>query len=147
MRTHRERLIGLHVSHVWCGHGSAIFIEFGELNHTVKRDGTLGNPRGQFTLMIEWSWRIEKGRAITIGSFSSSTKWQAVFNRLISAEVLDVDCFGVIPEIVVTLSNGYRVLSFMTDKGQPSWALISRDPILGTLSVKSGKLCIEAVPQ
>ena len=143
MQRHRENLIGLEVTHVWGGYGSSIFIEFGDLIKRTKRDGSSSNPSGQFTFMIEWSWRIEKARSICVGSFSPDSKWNYTLQKLLGAKVLDIDCFGIIPEIVVTLSNGYRVLSFMTDKGQPSWALLSRNPKLGNLCVKRGKLCVQ----
>ena len=51
-------LIGLSVSRVWQGYGSAIFVEFGKLHSTLARDGRPGSPRGEWTLFIEWSWRI-----------------------------------------------------------------------------------------
>jgi hypothetical protein len=51
-------LIGLPVSRVWQGYGSAIFVEFGKLHSTLARDGRPGSLRGEWTLFIEWSWRI-----------------------------------------------------------------------------------------
>jgi hypothetical protein len=143
VQNYPDNLIGLEVSHVWRGHGSAIFIEFGNLIKRTRRGGSPANPIGEFTLMIEWSWRIEKSRSICVGSFSSDRKWDSVFKKLLAAKVTGVEFFGFIPEIVITLSNGYRVLSFMTEKGQPSWAVLSQNPKLGSLCVKRGKLCIE----
>ena len=26
----------------------------------IRRDGSAGNPKGEMTLFIEWSWRIEE---------------------------------------------------------------------------------------
>jgi hypothetical protein len=49
------RLIRLPVSHIWRGHGSALFLEFGLLQPRTKRDGSLGFPEGEMSLMIEWS--------------------------------------------------------------------------------------------
>lgn len=50
-------LIDLPVSHVWQGHGSAIFLEFSVLkpHPRVRRDGSLCDPDGEMGLMIEWS--------------------------------------------------------------------------------------------
>jgi hypothetical protein len=46
-------LIGLPLSYIWIGYGSAIFLEFGALQPRLRRDGSEGNPRGAWTLMIE----------------------------------------------------------------------------------------------
>jgi len=45
-------IVGLRLSHVWEGYAARIFLEFGKLSpsgHT-RRDGSLGNPRGEFKL-------------------------------------------------------------------------------------------------
>jgi hypothetical protein len=60
----KEAIIGQRITHVWRGHGSTLFIEFGHLTQRTKRDGTPGQPHGEITLMVEWSWRIEKIRSI-----------------------------------------------------------------------------------
>jgi hypothetical protein len=138
-----DSLAGKPVSHIWRGYGSAIFIEFGELTFTARRDGSAIHPDGELTLMIEWSWRIEKPRSILGGSWSSERRWPAFFNVLTQAKVLKAETFGVLPEIVVWLDNGLRVASFMTADGQPSWALISRVQNIGSLCVKRGKLHVE----
>ena len=67
-----------------------------------------------------------------------------MFKRLVGRRVASVEIFGALPEIAVCLSNGLRVVSFMTADGQPSWAVISRNPSLGSLSVKGGKLHVDA---
>jgi hypothetical protein len=63
-------MLGLQVSHLWQGHGSALFLEFGTLAQTTKQDGTPGHPEGELAVMIEWSWRIENAHAILCGSWS-----------------------------------------------------------------------------
>lgn len=138
-----EALQGKSVAHVWRGHGSAIFLEFGALTKRTRRDGTAGQSCGEFTLMIEWSWRIERPQSILGGSWSSERRWPSMFKRLIGSEVARVDFQGPLPEISLSFSNGLRVASFMTAEGQPSWALIARCPNLGSLSVKRGKLYVE----
>jgi hypothetical protein len=138
-----EALKGKVVSHVWRGYGSAIFVEFGVLTPTFKRDGEPGEPDGELTLMIEWSWRIERPKSILGGSWSSEQRWPSMFKRLIGSTVSEVETFGTLPEIAVSLSNGLRVVSLMTAEGQPSWAVIARSPALGSLGVKRGKLHVE----
>jgi hypothetical protein len=58
----------------------------------------------------------------------------------VARKVKSVELFGPLPEIAVLLSNGLRVVSFMTADGQPSWAVIGHKPVIGSLSVKRGKL-------
>lgn len=137
---YRKALLGLPVSHVWRGHGSALFVEFGELHAQKKQDGSMGNPTGEVTLMIEWSWRIEKPRSILGGSWSSERRWPGMFQKLIGAKVTDLQIVGHLPEIEVLLSNGLRIVSFMTGEGQPAWALICRTTPKLTLCVRKGKL-------
>lgn len=138
-----EALIGTKISHVWRGAGSAIFIEFGKLRSTKKRNGELGEPTGDITVMIEWSWRIEGPRSILGGSWSAERGWEKLFEKLIGTSVLDVQLFGTLPEICLSLSNGLRVSSFMTANGQPQWAILTHDASRGSLNVKRGRLHVE----
>jgi hypothetical protein len=131
---------GKRVSHVWRGYGSALFLEFGELAKTRKLNGRPGHPVGDLSLMVEWSWRIENNNSILGGSWSNERSWPRLFKRLLGTRVRSVEVFGHLPEIAVRLSNGLRVISFMTADGQPSWAIIAHKPSRGTLSVKRGKL-------
>lgn len=137
-------LHGKRVSHVWRGYGSALFLEFGALTPMRKLNGRPGQPIGEMSLGIEWSWRIENRNSIIGGSWSSERRWSALFKRLIGKKVTSIEIFGTLPEIAVGLSTGLRVVSFMTADGQPSWAIICRKPLLGSLSVQRGKLHVEA---
>ena len=71
----RAAACGLTIAHVWRGHGSALFIELGALTPTTRRDGSPGEPRGEISLMVEWSWRIEDGQSIAYGSWSDEDLW------------------------------------------------------------------------
>ena len=93
--------------------------------------------------MIDWSWRIERAKSILGGCWSSERRWPSMFKRLRGAKVTGVEIFGALPEIAVTLSNGLRVISFMVAEGQPQWALIVRNPTIGTLCVERGRLYVE----
>jgi hypothetical protein len=137
-------LRGKRVSHVWRGYGSALFIEFGELTGTRKLNGKRAQPVGELSLMVEWSWRIENKTSILGGSWSNERSWPRLFKRLIGAKVKSVELFGRLPEIALALTNGLRVLSFMTADGQPSWSVISHRPARGSVSVRDGKLHVAA---
>lgn len=138
-----KRLIGKRVSHVWRGYGSAIFLEFGELTPRTRRDGSIGNPNGELTLMIEWSWRIEKPKSILGGSWSSDKKIDNFLLKLKGESVVAVEFFGRLPEISISLSNRLHVVSFNTSEGQPDWSLLTRNPFIGHLCVERGRLKID----
>ena len=121
-----QPLLGLPVTRTWRGHGSAIFLEIGELTETTRQrgDGTKYSIiKGEYTLMIEWSWRVERLRSIWFGSFNTKRE---IENRLEKLVGLTIESIGVecrLPEIVVALSNKKRVHSFTTSDGQPDWIL------------------------
>lgn len=139
-----DSLIGLPVSRVWQGYGSAIFLEFGRLHSTRKRDGQPGSPRGEWTLMIEWSWRIEGKRRIWCGSWSDGERWPRAFARLQNGAAASIQLVGRLPEIDLGLTNGLHLLSSMTAEGDPAWALIKRrDDASQSVGVRAGKLYIE----
>jgi hypothetical protein len=142
-----DALLGQPVSHVWRGHGSALFLEFGTLTPSsrMRRDGSTAGPTGEITLMIEWSWRVERPRSILCGSWSNERRWPSTFQKMIGAKVVGVRTFAALPEIEVALSNGLRVVSLMTAEGQPEWALISRKGDIGSLCVRRGKLHVESI--
>lgn len=135
-------LKGKPVSLVWRGYGSAIFLEFGDLEN-ARTSRSKSKPSGEITLMIEWSWRIERPKSILCGSWSSERRWPAMFKKLIGSKVTNIEIFGPIPEIAISLSNGLRVVSFMVEEGQPQWALLTRHPKIGSLSVRKGSLYVE----
>jgi len=71
--------IGLPVSHTWRGFGSAIFLELGRLRPAPALRATPPgrrppNPRGEFGVMIEWSWRVDRARSIEAGSWSTERR-------------------------------------------------------------------------
>ena len=114
------------MAHTWRGHGSAIFLEFGSLTPRTRRDGSPGQPNGVFGAMIEWSWRIESATAIICGSSSDDADLEGGLMALHGTAVTMVETFGQLPELAIGLSNGCRVLSFMTSDGDPRWTLFDR---------------------
>jgi hypothetical protein len=149
LQTFRDPLIGLPLSHLWRGYGSAIFLEFGRLTPgtRTRRDGTPRNPRGEFGLMIQWSWRIEDITSILCGSWSKDSLWEPTFDLLRNKAVAELSVVGRLPEIVVALSESLYVSSFMTAEGDPQWSLFDRrDVTLRTLSVQEGCLKLDVDP-
>jgi hypothetical protein len=146
LTTFRDPLVGLPVSHLWRGYGSAIFLEFGRLTPStrIRRDGTAHNPRGEFGLMIQWSWRIENTASILCGSWSEEPLWEPAFDLLRNEAVVELSVVGRLPEIVVALTGSHYVSSFMTAEGDPQWSLFDRrETTLRTLSVQQGRLKLD----
>lgn len=140
----RAAVRGLGVAHVWRGHGSALFIELGVLTPTTRRDGSPGEPEGAIGLMIECSWRIEKGLSIACGSWSDEDLWTPAFARLVGREVEDLATFGGLPEVMLSLAGDLRVASFMTAEGNPAWALFDRrGPRTITACCRAGVITVE----
>ena len=145
----RDGLIGLPLSHLWRGHGSAIFLEFGRLTprNRTRPSGEPGNPHGEFGLMIEWSWRIEDSTSILCGSWSEEPLWETTFDLVRNKSLSELSIVGRLPEIVVALSDNLFVSSFMTAEGDPQWSLFDRrNPTLRTLSVREGRLKLDVDP-
>jgi hypothetical protein len=144
---YRSKLRNAEVSHVWRGHGSALFVEFGFLSPGHARaDGRLGNPTGEFGVMVQWSWRMEEGSQITCGSWSNEELWVPTFARFIGKKVIDISLVGRLPEIEIELSDELYLLSFMTADGEPAWTIFDRTAGDGQhrwLKVKDGRLVEE----
>jgi hypothetical protein len=134
-------LMGLPISHVWRGYGSAIFIEFGELSSRSRRDGSPGHPEGEVSLGVEWSWRIEDQTAVRCGSWSEEELWEPALDTLRNARIAGCELFGTLAEVAITTHNGVRFLSFSTTDGQPQWHLVDRrDGPARWFTVRDGQL-------
>jgi hypothetical protein len=141
---YRDSLVGMSLTHTWRGHGSAIFLEFGALAQRTRRDGPPGEPRGELSAMIQWSWRIEGRNSIICGSWSDDAIWEAALLQLRGSTVTNVEVFGKLPELAMELSNGHRVVSFMTSEGDPQWTLFDRrSPTTRWLHARDGRLVEE----
>lgn len=108
-------LVGHTISLVWRGAGTAIFLEIGDV------DG----GKGQHGVGIEWSWRVEEGRSILVGSFNNDEEIDSAKDLLTGQRVESIELFGEIPELCVKFSSGRRLLSFATADGDPEWSVRS----------------------
>ena len=127
-----EPLLGLKLSKAQRGYGSALVLDFGKL----RREPALPRPRtatptarlrGEASVLIEWSWRVERARSIEAGSWSTEAGINACVAGLAGHRLTAIDVAGRLPELVLGLSDGRRVQSFMTAPGQPEWALFLLD--------------------
>jgi hypothetical protein len=135
-------LVGMQVAHLWRGYGSAIFLECGALSHgRLRRDGSPGNPMGEYTIGVEWSWRIEDETSIICGSWSEDDHWEPAFDLVRGSLIIGLSLFGRLPEINLALGDGRHLVSFATAEGQPAWSLGDRRPTPHVwLSVRDGQL-------
>jgi hypothetical protein len=128
---------GLHVSHAWRGHLSVVFLELGSLSRgKPRRDGTLGNSIGEFTVHIEPNWRIEGPRSIHCGSDDSLPAIERALAQLVGRTVEDITCTGHLPELCLHFNTG-SLLTFSAWKGQPNWTINRWRPQIAMYSANS----------
>ena len=120
-------LVGLPITHPWRGYGSALFLELGPLKRVRRVRGKGHSHKGRASVMIEWSWRVERQRSIDFGSWSTDRKIDSGIRGLKRAKVESVQVEGRLPELCLALSDGRRIRSFMSSDGQPRWALFLPD--------------------
>jgi len=115
-------LIGLPISRAWRGYGSTIFLELGTLSPYENQKGN-NSPRGEVSLMINWSWRFEKDRSIWFGAFSGLKKIDNRLPQLLGHIVKAASLEGRLPEIRLALSDNLWFSSFMCEQGQQEWVI------------------------
>ena len=126
MVSYRQALMDLPVSHVWTGYGAALFLEFGAISPTTRRDGSPGQGKGVVGLGTEWGWRIETTAAILCGSDSDSGRWRTAFDRLMGRQVTGLDFLGQLPELELHLTGDLRLRTFTSAERQPQWSIFDR---------------------
>lgn len=122
--------MGKTISRVWQGAGSSIFLEVGELT----------DHKGELTIMIEWSWRVEDENQIKFGSFSESDEFSDMLSTLSGLTVKSISFQARLPELVVQFIENIWLCSFSTVEGDPEWALITPEK---TLVSNGGSLAFE----
>jgi hypothetical protein len=112
-------MIGLKLSHAWRGNGSAIFLEIGTLTQDERRN----HPQGEFSIMLDCSWRIEKSKSILVGSLATHALIEGQLNKLVGSRVKEVGLFSDLPEIMISFDSNIRILSFEAYETHPAWGL------------------------
>ena len=130
-------LKGTEVTHAWRGHGSAIFLELGQLTDSARSK----NASGEQTIAIEWSWRIEDQNSILLGSWDNEKEIDRFSELVMGATIESINFFTTLNEIEISFSNLHRLLSFSTAKGKPEWSIIFKNK--DCLSVSENSFHIE----
>ena len=131
------------VSHIWFGHGSALFLELGDLSERKRKDSSIGNPQGEVTVMADFGWRVERQKSILGGCGDSKKRWGSISKKILGANILSAQVVGRIPELQLQFSNGLWLVTFTRYEGQPTWAVNFKALGLGWLCVERGKLCVD----
>ncbi|GAB2899669.1 hypothetical protein ACCI51_18205 [Microbulbifer echini] len=135
--TIKDQLAGLELSYAWRGHGSAIFLEFGKLDHNTGKN----NPIGEFSLMLDCEWRIENSNQILCGSYRSHDEIEKEIHGLVGDQLVNLEFMGNLPEISIALASQKYVVSFTSDVGDPEWGL--RLPSGSWLCSKGGSVVLD----
>jgi|SRR5690606_35256064 len=118
-----EPMIDLPIAHAWRGHYGTIFLELGQLQAGRKRrDGSIGNSKGAFTIHLEPNWRLEGKRSILCGSADSPRAIDSALQGLIGLTLLAISSYGDLPELEIA-AGSLRLRTLSSRKGQPNWTL------------------------
>lgn len=131
------------VSHVWFGHGSALFLELGQLSESRRKDGSTGNSKGEITVMADFGLGVERQRSILGGCGDSKRRWASITKKLLGASIIEAQLVGRIPELQLQFSNGLWLATFSCYEGQPTWAVLFNALDLGALCVNGGRLHVD----
>jgi len=114
-------LANARIGYAWKGYGSAIFLELGEL--TPSNDG--GHPKGQWSIGIEWDWRVESDENVLFGSSNSGPEIERYVRRLKGTTVVSVSAWGTIPELCIELLGKapFRLRTASMLEGDPQWSI------------------------
>ena len=124
------------ITRVWRSVGTAIFIELGNLSSTKKN-----HLKGEMSLSVEWSWRIEGKNSILGGSFSEDDEISKTLNLLKGRRIIFIEYFSRLKEILVHLEGEIWLASFATEQGNPQWK--AKNKAGEWLFVRKGKYIVE----
>src|SRR5689334_1233510 len=99
-----QQLIGLSVSRPWKGHGSALFLEFGQL---ASRPGWQQTRHvGEAGIHLGWDWRVEDGVTVLYGSSNSRPEITQGIESLRDTAISRISIAGAVPELSIQFDSG-----------------------------------------
>ena len=140
-----DSLVGHTVSHVWFGDYSALYLELGELTPSklIRRDGSLGNPRGEFSVYAGFDWRIERPRSVYGSRNCTRRRQRSITAKLLGTNVTSASVFGRLPELQIGFSSGLWLTTFGLGRGDPDWSVSFRHPSILHLGTTKGRLSVD----
>jgi hypothetical protein len=140
-----DLLVGHAVSHIWFGDYSALYFELGELTPSklIRRDGSSGNPRGEFTVYAGFDWRIERPRSVYGSRDCTRRRQRSITAKLLGTMVTSAGVFGRLPELQIGFSSGMWLTTFGLGRGDPDWSVSFRRPSVIHLSTTQGRLSFD----
>lgn len=114
-------LVHMPISLPWKGHGSAIFLELGNL-------APLERPRqrhqnGDATIYIGWDWRVEDGSRVLYGSSNSKPEIEDGIDALVGITISSLTIRGSVPELAIEFSNGASLMSAAMCTDTSEWSI------------------------
>ena len=125
------------ITYAWRGHGSAIFLELGDLNKVQRKN----HPKGEFSVMLDCDWRIENKNLIQCGSFCEAEEIEEAIQSLVGDSIAHLETIGDLKELVLVLNSGRKVVSFTSVVGDPEWCLFLPNKM--ALGAKNGEVFSE----
>ncbi len=134
-------LVSLPISRPRGGYYRTALFHLGNLTERPFRDGR-AILEGEASLMLEWDWRVEKGKAIWFSSRNCVTKREKGLASLTGETLRSVMVEGRLPELVIELSNDRWIRSFGLVEEQPTWTVFPKRG--GWITSRSGELVFES---
>ena len=127
--------LGLPLSRLWRGYGSALYVEVGPLSLRYPRSN---HPKAERSLEFGWTWRVETSRSILFGSSSSDQRISQGLKPLENLVIEGISLGGRLPELHLKLSGGRWLSSFAASESQPEWTVFLPDG--SWITVRGGRL-------
>jgi hypothetical protein len=109
------QLEGMFICHTWKGYGTAVFLELvkslKDSEISIPKEASKTNLVGKADIFM-WYWRVEQDMKIICGSSDSMPEIEEGICCLNGLKIESIKVIGIIPELVIILENGFRVLSF-----------------------------------
>jgi hypothetical protein len=112
-------LVGMTVSRPWRGYGSTVGLELGDLRTATT--GKYKHTSGEASIFVEGDWRIETDVEVVGGTSDSVRDVESLLASVKDVSIADIHTSGMPQELTVGFSNGCRLRSMVTLRGDARW--------------------------